>query len=418
MLPVDKNGIPVHEALIWMDRRSDPQCSEIAGLLTSERIFRVTGNSIDPFYTFSELLWFKQNFPNDYEKTKYILQVNGYVNYRFTGEFTLDEVHASITQCYDVRRHEWSEELLSPLGISKDIFPPVFKCHEVIGGVTAAAAQETGIPAGTPVLAGTVDGAAAALEGGVSRDGIAVEMSGTSSVLLVCSEQQNTSKNLTYMFSAIQNQHLLLGCMSTTGGALKWFRNTLYSKKGRSDNAYDQMNSEIVNQAPGPTKLIFLPYLAGERAPIWDSDSKGIFAGITAQTTRAEILRSIMEGAAYALKDNMNEAKRSGASIQKIRAVGGSTNSDIWMKIKASALGLPIEIPVSTLGAPGGLIAISAYTLGEFSSIQEASDSLVTIDRTVEPVSEWTDRYEERFRLFKSLYQHTKEDCYHIGHLE
>jgi sugar (pentulose or hexulose) kinase len=242
-------------------------------------------------------------------------------------------------------------------------------------------------------------------------------MSGTSSVLLICSEQQITSKNLTYMYSAIQDQHLLLGCMSTTGGALKWFRNTLYSKNGRPDSAYDQMNSEIVNQVPVPTRLIFLPYMAGERAPIWDSDAKGIFAGITPQTTRAEIIRSIMEGAAFALKDNMNEAKQSGAVIRKLRAVGGSTNSDIWMTIKASALGLPIEIPVSTLGAPGGLIAISSYALGEFSSIQEASDSLVKIDRTVEPVPEWIQCYEDRFKIFKSLYQHTKGDCSHIGHL-
>ena len=413
MLPVNKAGIPLSGALIWMDRRSEPQCQQISEQFSPDTIFKITGNTIDPFYTLSELLWFKQTDPRAYEQTYCILQANGYVNYCLTGEFSLDEVHASITQGYDITRHTWSDDILDGLGISKSIFPRVYKSYEVIGGVSPAASAQTGLSPGTPVLAGTVDGAAAAIEGGVSQHGTAVEMSGTSSVLLIDSGYPHTTQKLTYMYSAIPNHHLLLGCISTTGGALKWFRDSLYIPN--TANVYQMMSEEVENEAANPTDLIFLPYLAGERAPIWDSNAKGIFAGITFQTSRADMLRAIMEGASFTLKDNATEAQKAGAHINKMRAVGGSTNSDIWMRIKASVMGMPIEIPKSNLGAPGGLMAIMSYALGEASSIQEAADSMFEIDRTVEPVREWVPHYEDQFGIFKDIYLHTKEDCRRLG---
>ena len=226
MLPVDAAGRPLGNALIWMDRRSDAQCIDMGRRIGDGTVYRITGNKADPFYVYSELLWFKQNQPALYEKTRWILQANGYLNLRLTGSFTLDATHASITQCYDVLHRCWSSELLQPYGVPAELFPPVSQPVDVIGTVTQEAAAQTGLRAGTEVLAGSVDGAAAALEGGVTADGVAVEMSGTSSVLLVGSDRPHTSPNLTYMYSVVPEQHLLLGCMSTTGGVLKWYRDT------------------------------------------------------------------------------------------------------------------------------------------------------------------------------------------------
>ena len=273
MLPVDAAGRPLCNALIWMDRRSDAQCIDMGRTIGSEDVYRITGNKADPFYVYSELLWFKQNQPALYEKTRWILQANGYLNLRLTGSFTLDATHASITQCYDVLQHCWSSELLRPYGVPAELFPPVSQPVEVIGTVTQEAAAQTGLRAGTEVLAGSVDGAAAALEGGVTADGVAVEMSGTSSVLLVGSDRPHTSPNLTYMYSVVPEQHLLLGCMSTTGGVLKWYRDTFCDRT--DPESYKKLDAQIIAQCPEPSPLIFLPYLAGERAPIWDTNAEG-----------------------------------------------------------------------------------------------------------------------------------------------
>ena len=405
-LPVARDGSPLCPAMIWMDRRSDRQCRQMELDFGREAIFRATGNVPDPFYMFGELLWFKENMPQQYEKTACVLQANGYVNYRLTGEMTIDRTNASITQCYNVINEDWDDAVLSKYGVSRAILPRIVDTDEVIGGVSAQASAETGIPAGTPVLGGAVDGAAAALEGGVSHQGRAVEMSGTSSVLLVGSESMHTSENLTYMYSAIRGQHLLLGCMSSTGGGLKWYRDNIFADKG--EGCYAQMDRIIEKECPDPARIVFLPYLAGERAPIWDSHAKGAFLGLTFDTNQGEMLRAVEEGAAFALMDNLREALRSGATIETLRAVGGSVRSDIWMRIKASVTNMPIEIPKSSLGAPGGLLAILGYRLGEYASIQEAVDANLQIERVVEPVPAWVPRYGEQFQMFKEYYRQLK----------
>lgn len=155
MLPVDAAGRPLGNALIWMDRRSDAQCIDMGRRIGDGTVYRITGNKADPFYVYSELLWFKQNQPALYEKTRWILQANGYLNLRLTGSFTLDATHASITQCYDVLHRCWSSELLQPYGVPAELFPPVSQPVDVIGTVTQEAAAQTGLRAGTEVLAGS-----------------------------------------------------------------------------------------------------------------------------------------------------------------------------------------------------------------------------------------------------------------------
>lgn len=227
-------------------------------------------------------------------------------------------------------------------------------------------------------------------------------------MLLVGSDRPHTSPNLTYMYSVVPEQHLLLGCMSTTGGVLKWYRDTFCD---RADPAiYKKLDAQILAQCPEPSPLIFLPYLAGERAPIWDTNAKGVLAGITCATTQAEIIRAAEEGAAFALMDNITEARASGAQLRTLRAVGGSVNSRIWMQIKASVAGMPIEIPASCHGAPGGMLAVLSCAEGEFASIREAAANLVRIRETVDPVAAWIPVYQEKFELFRSTYRHLKPD--------
>ena len=407
MQPVDAQGDPVRPALIWMDRRGGAQSRDMTERLGEDNIFRIAGSIPDPYYTFDELLWFKENEPEKYARTHCVLQCNGYVNFRFTGEFTIDRPHASLTQCYDVNAGDWSREIMDAYGVPVSLMPRVVDCTEVIGGVCRQAAMETGIPEGTPVLGGCVDANGAGLEGGVFEDGSVVEMSGTSSVVIVGTAEKYFSKKLTYMYGSWPGQNYLVCCMSTTGASLKWYRDTLY--KGGSGNAYDNLNRLVMEQCPEPTSLIYLPYLAGERAPIWDPHAKGAFLGLTLDTREGELVRAIQEGAAFALMDNLAEAYRTGVQVKRMRAVGGSTNSDIWMKIKASVIDMPIEIPRQNLGSPGGVLAMLGYALKEFDSIQQAAMANFEIDRVVEPEKRWVERYREQFGLYKRYYEGCRE---------
>ena len=407
MQPLDAEGRPVRRALIWMDRRGEMQSREMTRRLGEDRVFGITGSIPDPYYTFDELLWYRENEPENYARTRCVLQCNGYVNYRFTGEMTIDRPHASLTQCYDVEAGEWSREILDAYDVPVSLMPRVADCTEIIGGVCEQASRETGLPVGTPVLGGCVDANGAGLEGGVVEDGSVVEMSGTSSVVIVGTAQKYFSKKLTYMYGSFPGQNYLVCCMSTTGASLKWYRDTLY--KGGSGNAYDNMNRMIEAQCPEPTSLIYLPYLAGERAPIWDTHAKGAFLGLTLDTKEAELVRAIQEGAAFALMDNLTEAYKTGVQVHKMRAVGGSTNSDIWMKIKASVIDMPIEIPRQNMGAPGGVLAMIGCALGEYDTIQQAAMANFEIARVVDPEKRWVERYREQFALYKRYYEGCRE---------
>ncbi len=418
MLPVDKSGNPLRNAIIWMDRRSQKQCDEFESNFGSNKIFDITGNKIDPYYMFGKLLWFRHNEPHLFTKTYKILQANGFINYKFTGVYSIDCAHASITQIYDVKKNQLSKSILNFEGLDSALFPEIYKCSDIIGTITKQAEKDTGLLKGTPVIAGTVDGAAAAIEAGVTSGGVAAEMSGTSSVLLVGSESIMTNPKLTYMQHAVAGKHLLLGTMSTTGGALKWLKNQCYSSQVDENNVYAQIDSEIEHGASGPTKLIFLPYLAGERSPIWDSSVRGTFLGINIGTTRAELARSILEGAAYALRDNMNEVKKTGIVIKKVRSVGGHTNSDIWLKIKASIINMPIEVPQNTIGSLGGLYCLASFTLGDYSSISQAVQEIISIEKTVDPVDNWVLYYNDFFDLFKSFYNDLKKDYERLMNLK
>jgi len=404
VLPVDKKGRPLHDALIWMDRRSKEECELIKEKIGSKRVFEITGNRLDTYFCLTELMWFIRNHPEIMEKCYKILQINGYVNYKLTGEFSIDESHVSITQMYDIHNKCWSEELLNAIGADVSIMPPVYACYDPIGTVSKKAAEATGLSKSTVVLAGTVDVAASALETGVFEGGKAAEMAGTSSVVIIDYDKLIIGGDLSYLKGICENSRLLFGPMNTAGGSLKWFRDALYGGETEKKDAYIRMNKEIEKKAKNPSKLIFLPYMAGERAPIWDLDARGAFIGLNLNTNRAEMMRSIMEGTCFALRDNLEQAYKLGVSVHDLICCGGCTNSEIWLKIKASVIKKEIKLPEVNLGAPGGLAYMMAAYMGEYASAEEASKCCLRIKRTIEPVQEWIKIYDEMYHIYKDSY--------------
>lgn len=409
VLPVDKEGNPLHDALIWMDRRSRREIEILRDTVGEDRIFEITGNKLDSYFCLSETMWFVRNHPEIMEKCHKFLQVNGYINMKLTGEFTIDGSHASLCEICDIRKRDWSDELLKAIGVDRKFMPRIVDCCDPIGHVSKKAAEETGLSTSTVVLAGAVDATAVAVEVGCYKDGRIAEMTGTSSVILVGHEKLVTSHGLSYLEGIYANTVVLFGAMNTAGGSLKWFRDNLFGGETPEGDAYDRINREIEAGAKDPSKIIFLPYLSGERAPIWDPDARGTFIGINMETTRAELMRAIMEGACFALQDNLNQAYETGIQKNWLISCGGCTRSDIWLKIKASVINQEIIVPKVNMGAVGGLGNINAAYLGEYRSAEEACEANFEMKKVVEPVKEWVDIYKEMFHIYKDSYEALKE---------
>lgn len=411
-IPLDSDGFPLSRAMIWMDRRADLEAQSLYDKLGKEKVIAFSRNRADPFYTAAKLLWFKLHKPDKFNKIHRIIQVNGYINYRLTGVYSMDDAHASITQLYDVNKKTWAYDILEQLDIPASLLPDVYQSGEIIGVITEEAAKQTGLKPGIPVIAGTVDGAAAALEAGVIEPGIATEMTGTSSVLLTSNAKGWYSPELITLNHALPDQTLSLAAMSSTGASLKWYRDEFHHSEIKyaeqsGVGAYELMNLEA-EQSNSLNDIIFLPYMMGERSPIWDTDARGMFFGLSLNTSRADLTRAIMEGAAYALKNNLDIMEKSGNQIDVLRVIGGSSKSKLWNQIKADVLNREIEIIQESGGAPLGVAILAGMAVGFYSDPHSVLDH-VKLRKKVLPSETMHKFYSKKYQIYLELYQQTKE---------
>jgi xylulokinase len=408
-LPVDAQGKALRPALIWMDRRSETQCVRLRQKVDIERILALNGNRIDPYFGAPKISWLLENEPDIVQRTHFFLQANGYINLKLTGQFTIDRSHASLFQCYNMALGDWSDELCVMLGIPQEKLPPVVPCTDVIGQVGAEAARATGLLEGTPVVAGMVDGVAAALEAGVVTSGEAVEMTGTSTVLLVCVDEPPRQPDLIALAHAVPGVYLLVGAMVSTGAALRWFRDELgtaevQAAQSTDRNAFEIMSEEAGEVAPGAGGLLFLPYMMGERSPIWNTDARGVMFGLSLATSRSQIIRALMEGAAYGLRHNLEVAEETGIRFEALRSVGGGSRSAVWCQIKADVLGRPIAVPAVSLGASLGDALLAGTGIGAYTDLVSATrlmDQPLTLYQPREAVSA---HYDAVYPLYRQLY--------------
>ncbi len=415
MLPLDRESRPLRPALIWMDRRAEQEVGLIIKQLGAERVFHITGNTPDAFYVAAKLLWFKRNEPDLLKQTRRFVQITGYLNYRLTGIHSLDHVHAALLQLRDYASGAWSPELCELCGVEPSQFPQIRHGHELLGEVTSEAAEATGLLPGTPVMVGTVDGAAAALEAGAAEPGIAAEMTGTSTVLLIPSDGGLRDPALTIMPHAVPGMHLLLGAMVASGASLRWFRDQFGLPEREAAerinlDPFDLLTAQAAAVPAGSSGVIFLPYMMGERAPIWHTNARGVLFGLSLATPKAAIIRAILEGAAFALRHNVEVAARAGAPLQELRSVGGGARSPLWCQIKADVLGLPVLLPEASVGAPFGDALLAGMGAGLYDDIVGAVRRLVRPQRRFEPDPAAHDLYNAIYPIFRSLYEHLRED--------
>jgi xylulokinase len=415
LLALDRSGKPLRPAMIWMDRRAENEVKTMERQLSAERIFQICGNRPDAFYVAPKLLWFKTYEPDRMAHTHQFVQITGYINYRLTGLLSLDHAHAALLQLRNYHSGQWSPELCEACGVIPEQFPPVLPGHQVLGGITEQAANETGLLPDTPVMVGTVDGAAAALEAGVVESGIAAEMTGTSTVLIMPNSTGITEPAFIAMPHAIPDIHLLLGAMVASGASLRWFRDQFGAVEVQTSilagrDAFDLLTEQAAQIRPGSDGVIFLPYMMGERSPLWHTNARGVLFGLSLSTTKVAVTRAILEGTAFALRHNVEVATRAGIKLTEVRSVGGGTRSALWNQIKADVLGLPISLPEASVGAPFGDALLAGIGLGIYPDILGAAREKVRIKTRYEPDQRTHELYREFYGVFRSIYEHLRGD--------
>ena len=416
-IPVDRDGNVLARTPIWMDMRSQEICDRLNREIGEEKIFSCAGNPLTPSYTTAKVTWFRENLPGIYPKIDKILQSNSYLVYRLTGKFSQDISQGYAFHCFDMKKGAWDMEMAKALGIEERFLPEIFACDAVVGTVTEEAAGLTGLLAGTPVVAGGLDAACGTLGAGVFSDGDTQEQGGQAGGMSICIEDYAADPKLILSYHVVPDKWLLQGGTTGGGGAMRWFEQNFadYERTNGGKSSLVQLN-EIAEKVPaGSEGLIFLPYMNGERTPIWDPKAKGVFYGLDFSKTKGHFVRALMEGVAFALKHNLDVAEKAGARVSTLRAMGGSANSLLWTQIKADVTGKEIIVPSSDTATTLGAAILAGVGVGLYSSYEEAVRKTVKDQRKHTPDPEKTEQYQKVYETYLELYEDLKETMHKGG---
>jgi len=409
MLPVDRDGAPLFQALIWTDHRSRKQAERIDREIGQETLTAINGNKNDASNVAPKIMWFRDTYPGLYKRTYRILSSVGYIVYRLTGKFTHNLSEGGLTQLFDIGRGEWSDELIGGCGLRRDLFPELSPCYAVVGGISAEASAELGLPSGIPVIAGAMDVCACALGTGAVSVNDAFITGGTVTAVGVCTDRPIRNRSLHVYHHIMPGVWCNVAAVDFGGGSFRWFRDRFMAGY-TGTNAYDEMNRLAAQSAPGAGGLLFLPSLVGQRCPQWDTEMRGAFVGITARSGKEDFLRAVMEGNAYGVREIVELQEREGARLEKILIAGGISRSDLWLQIFADVLRRRIlRVRCREDTAFGNLIA-AGYGVGLFDSFE-----VPLTGREFEPIpgsDAVPPAYERMYACYQGLYPALK-DTFH-----
>ena len=413
-IPVDKAGRVLHNTPIWMDTRASDICQKTVERVGFDHIFGISGNSFEPTYSTPKILWFKQHLPDIYRETYMFLQSNSYIAMKLTGRMTQDVSQGYGVHSFNIKNASWDDGLCQELGFDREKLPEIYKCHEVIGEVTKEAALLTGLAVGTPVVAGGLDACCGTLGAGVIKAGQTQEQGGQAGGMSICQSSAIAHPKLILGYHVVPDLWLLQGGTVGGGGAVKWFKQELgaYEEavaKATGVDAFKIMDQEAAGIKAGSDGLIFLPYMAGERSPLWDKDAKGVFFGLGYDKTRAHMIRAVMEGCAYALYHNIKTAEEVDVYIDELVAMGGAANSRLWTQMKADITGKTIKVPTSDTATTLGAAILAGVGTGVYKSFSEATDKTIVITRIHEPDMAAHKKYLEYYKIYLEIYEKLKD---------
>ena len=424
LVMLDKNAKVLRRSIIWCDQRSGKQCEEITERVGRERLIAITANPALTGFTASKLLWVRENEPETYQACAHILLPKDYVRYMLTGEFATEVSDASGMQLLDVPNRCWSQEVLEKLDIDPALLAKVYESPEITGKITGEAARITGLCPGTPVVGGAGDNAAAAVGTGVVRDGKAFTTLGTSGVVFAHTDRISIDpKGRVHTFCcAVPGAWHVMGVTQGAGLSLKWFRDNfcyseIVSAQGLSIDPYVLLDKQAERSPVGSNKLLYLPYLMGERTPHLDPDCRGVFFGLSAMHARNDLLRAVMEGVAFSQRDSMEVLREMGVYAGEMLACGGGGTSPLWRQMLADVYNCPVCTVQSKEGPALGAAILAGVGAGLYPSVQEACDAMVTVNPPQEPIEANVKEYEKFYRVYTGLYPALKENFKQLAQL-
>lgn len=409
LVMLDEDGKPLRRSIIWCDQRTAKECAEITGRVGQKRLIEITANPALTGFTASKILWVRNNEPEVYKKCRHILLPKDYLRYRLTGEFATEVSDASGMQLLDVPERRWSEEVLRALDIDISMLGKVYESPEITGYVTEESTKATGLKAGTPVVGGAGDNAAAALGVGVYKDGTAFTTIGTSGVVYAHKEPDADGrldpraidpKGRVHTFCcAVPGAWHVMGVTQAAGLSRSWFRHNI-----AGGEPYDRLDEEAAKIPVGANRLLYLPYLMGERTPHLDPDCRGAFVGLSAIHTKYDMLRAVMEGVVFSLKDCLDILTEMGMNTEKMYACGGGSASALWRRMLADVFRLPVVTVKCTEGPALGVAVLAAVGAGIYADVPSACRAMVREDTLQEPDPEMWPAYEKYYKIFRDLY--------------
>jgi len=410
LVMLDRERRVIRPAILWNDQRTGEEAEYINAKL-GDRIIEITGNIAHTGFTAPKLLWVKRHEPANFERMWKFMLPKDYVGFKLTGEVKTDVNDASGTSLFDVKNRRWSLELVEELGVPAEALPDVLESPEVRGEVTAEASGETGLRKGTPVVAGAGDQGAAGVGAGVVEEGIVSVNIGTSGVVFTHSDvyRYDPKGRLHAFCHAVPGAWHLMGVMLSAGGSLRWFRDKLGQlERGLADligvDPYDLLCREAEQAPPGSEGLIFLPYLAGERTPHADPYARGVFFGLSLKHGRAHMVRAVLEGVCYGLRDSLELMLALGLRVREVRVLGGGARSLLWRRILADVFGADVYTMEVDEGSSFGAAILASVGTKAYATVRDAVRSMVRTRDVVKHDPANHELYSRYYALYRDLY--------------
>jgi xylulokinase len=421
---LDAAGEVVRPALIWCDQRTEQQSCELSEKFGTDRLIQLTCNPPLTNFTVTKILWVRENEPQLWTRVRHIMLPKDYVRFRLTGDRAIDLADASGTLLLDVANRKWSDEVLSGVDIEKNFLPALYESPEPCGKLSAEGAAATGLKGGTPVVAGAGDQAAGAVGMGIVRAGVVSATIGTSGVVFAATDRPalDPRGRLHTFCHAIPGRWHVMGVTQAAGLSLRWFRDTFgvgvidggTFGPGDAENTatsphadrdpYEFLSEEAATAPTGADGLLWAPYLMGERTPHLDPHARGALVGITPSHRRAHILRAILEGVAFSLKDSFSIFEEMKVPVTQIRLGGGGARSPLWRQIQADVYAHEVELVAAEEGAAYGAAILAAVGARHFASVDEACDAVIHVASRVRPNPASSALMQKNYAAFRRLY--------------
>jgi len=415
---LDEHGAVIRPALLWNDQRTAAECQEITERVGARLLIAIAGNPALTGFQAPKILWLRNHEQQNYARVAQVLLPKDYIRLLLTGVSATDASDAAGTLLLDLRARDWSDDILQKLDIPRAWLPRVYEGPAVTGTLLPAIAAELGLPADLPVVAGGGDNAAAAVGTGIVRTGAVSSSIGTSGVIFAHADAiaLDPRGRLHTFCHAVPDQYHLMAVTLSAGGSLRWLRDTLReSDSGTQELAYDEMMSAAAMVGPGAEGLLFLPYLTGERTPHVDPLARGAFVGLTARHGAAHMIRAVLEGVVFSLRDGLEIMRELGLPISQVRATGGGARSSLWRQIQADIYGSEVATLVAEEGPAYGAALLAGVGSGVFANVEAAVDQCVAVAGVIAPDPAAQVRYEAIYPLYRELYTTLREHMHQLA---